>query len=126
MKYWLLLITAIPFWACNAPDQNTASLQRQIDSLQARINKAYKPGFGEFMSGIQVHHNKLWFAGINQNWALADFEINEIKESLDDIRTYCTDRPETKSIGMIDAPLQNIANAIQQKMTPGLKVLLRF
>ncbi|MBN8720755.1 MAG: hypothetical protein J0H85_14995 [Sediminibacterium magnilacihabitans] len=90
-------------------------MQRQIDSLKAQINKTYKPGFGEFMSGIQVHHNKLWFTGVNQNWKLADFEINEIKESLDNIKMYCTDRPETKSIGMIDSSLQSVSNAIQQK-----------
>jgi len=51
---------------------------------------SYKPGFGEFMGGIQVHHEKLWFAGTNQNWKLAGFEIHEIKESMDDIRKYCT------------------------------------
>ncbi|WP_092723967.1 hypothetical protein [Hydrobacter penzbergensis] len=83
--------------------------------MQAQINKTYKPGFGEFMSGIQVHHNKLWFAGVNQNWKLADFEINEIKESMDNIKMYCTDRPETKFIGMIDSSLQSVSNAIQQK-----------
>ncbi|MBO9618463.1 MAG: hypothetical protein J7539_05445 [Niabella sp.] len=115
MKYLLYVIMGISFWACNAPSQNTALLQRQIDSLQAQLHKTYKPGLGEFMSGIQVHHNKLWFAGINRNWALADFEINEIKESLEDIKTYCADRPETKSIEMIGAPIQNVSTAIQQK-----------
>ncbi len=115
MKCILLLATIMLFWACNGAGSNTQSLQKQIDSLQAQINKTYKPGFGEFMSGIQVHHNKLWFAGINQNWKLADFEINEIKESLDDIKMYCTDRPETRSIGMIDSSLQSVSNAIQQK-----------
>jgi len=63
----------------------------------------------------KVHHEKLWFAGINQNWKLADFEINEIKESLEDIQTYCTDRPERKSLTMIDRPLDSISYAIQQK-----------
>ena len=115
MKCILLLTIVILLWACNSPNSNTQSLQRQIDSLTAQIKKTYKPGFGEFMSGIQVHHNKLWFAGINQNWKLADFEINEIKESLDNIKMYCTDRPETKSIGMIDSSLQSVSNAIQQK-----------
>ena len=35
------------------------------------------PGFEEFMSNIQAHHAKLWFAGQNHNWKLADFEIHE-------------------------------------------------
>lgn len=67
------------------------------------------------MSNIQVHHNKLWFAGQNENWELADFEINEINENLYDIKKYCKDRPETNSIGMIEKPLQDIMNAIQKK-----------
>ena len=101
--------------ACDNQQQTVRQLQSRIDSLQQQIDKSYKPGFGEFMSSIQVHHEKLWFAGINQNWKLADFEIGEIKESLEDIQTYCTDRPERKSLTMIDRPLDSISYAIQQK-----------
>jgi len=101
--------------ACDDQQQTVKQFQSRIDSLQQQIDKSYKPGFGEFMGSIQVHHEKLWFAGINQNWKLADFEIGEIKESLEDIQTYCTDRPERKSLTMIDRPLDSISYAIQQK-----------
>ena len=114
MKPVFIIILALSFFSCNRQKDNTQILQKRIDSLESKLNDTYKPGFGEFMSSIQVHHNKLWFAGINQNWKLADFEINEIKESLSDIKKYCIDRPETNSIGMIEQPLQNISNAIQQ------------
>jgi hypothetical protein len=67
------------------------------------------------MSEIQVHHAKLWFAAQNQNWPLANFEMNEIKEALSGIKKYCTDRPETKDIVMIDAPMDSISHAIEQK-----------
>ena len=115
MKYLMVLTTLFFLAACSQQGNNTQQLQAQIDSLQYKLDNSYKPGFGEFMSSVQVHHNKLWFAGTNNNWKLADFEINEIKESLDDIKKYCTDRTETNSIGMIDQPLQNVSNAIQQK-----------
>ncbi len=110
---WIVLIPI--FYSCNTSPNNNEVLNKQIDSLQTKIANTYKPGFGEFMSEIQVHHEKLWFAGENQNWQLADFEINEIKESLADIREYCTDRPETKDLQMIDAPIDSINIAIQQK-----------
>ena len=84
--------------ACSQPKENTRKLEAKIDSLQNRLDKAYRPGFGEFMSGIQVHHAKLWFAGQAQNWKLAEFEMKEINEALDGIKAYCTDRPETQSI----------------------------
>jgi hypothetical protein len=101
--------------ACNQQREKVEKMQVTIDSLQKRLNETYKPGLGEFMTSIQMHHAKLWFAGQNQNWALADFEIHEIIEALDDIRTYCSDRPEVKAIGMIQSPIDSVSNAIQQK-----------
>lgn len=110
---WLGLILVL--YSCeNSLDKNEV-LQKQVDSLQTKIANTYRPGFGEFMSEIQVHHEKLWFAGESENWQLADFEINEIKESLADIREYCTDRPESKDLKMIDAPIDSMSVAIQQK-----------
>ena len=115
MKQIFLSILSFALFACKQQKDNTQILQTRIDSLESKLADTYKPGFGEFMSSIQVHHNKLWFAGQNQNWKLADFEINEIKESLDGIKKYCSDRPETNSIGIIEEPLQNVTNAILQK-----------
>lgn len=116
MKY-LFFITAIVLMlsACNQSGKNEKVLQNQIDSLQSKSDKTYRPGFGEFMSSVQVHHNKLWFAGINQNWKLADFEVNEIQESLNGIKQYCTDRSETQYLPMIDPALDNIRKTIQQQ-----------
>jgi hypothetical protein len=88
--------------ACN--NRHTASLDKQIDSLKQQSNNGYKPGLGEFMSTIQMHHAKLWFAGINGNWQLADFEINEIKETKNDIQRFCAGRPETKSLNDFLSP----------------------
>jgi len=90
-------------------------MHAKIDSLQKQSSNAYRPGLGEFMLGIQLHHAKLWFAAQNQNWPLADFEVHEILESLDDIRQFCQDRPEVKAIGMIDPAIDSVKNAIQQK-----------
>ncbi len=67
------------------------------------------------MSNIQTHHAKLWFAGENQNWKLADFEINEIKENLEGIQKYCSERKETKSIGMINLAMDSLSNSILKK-----------
>jgi hypothetical protein len=67
------------------------------------------------MTAIQVHHAKLWFAGLNQNWELADFEVNEIKESIADINKYCTDRPEIQSLPMILPAFDSVSSAIKQQ-----------
>lgn len=101
--------------SCRQNSAEVKSLQSRIDSLEQKINDSYKPGFGEFMAGIQVHHAKLWFAGINENWDLADFEIHEIMESVDAIKKYETDRIESKSIPMIEPALDSVSAAIQNK-----------
>jgi len=44
----------------------------------------YTPGLGEFMAATQVRHAKLWFAGKNDNWPLAAWEVDEIREGLED------------------------------------------
>jgi hypothetical protein len=114
IKILLLFSTVLLISACNQSGDNH-QLQAKIDTLQAKLNDAYKPGLGEFMMSIQEHHAKLWFAGTNKNWKLADFEVHEIGETLDDIKKYCTDRYEVKSIGIIDPAINNINTAIQKK-----------
>jgi hypothetical protein len=111
----IIFLGSLTFVACTPQSENTSQLQAQITDLQKQLDQAYRPGLGEFMSSIQVHHNKLYFAGQNQNWKLADFEVQEIKESLEDISKYCTDRGESKSIAMIQPALDSISTAITQK-----------
>ncbi|MDE3235388.1 MAG: hypothetical protein KGO81_05480 [Bacteroidota bacterium] len=112
--FFSLLISMLA--GCGQQQANSTSKTEKADSSNASATiKPYAPGFGEFMSSIQVHHEKLWFAGINNNWQLADFEINEIKEALRGIEDYCTDRPERKSLTMIYPAIDSISSAIQQK-----------
>jgi hypothetical protein len=114
-KLYLAIFITICLTACTQPQNNTRNLQDQIDSLKEKLAETYKPGFGEFMSAIQVHHAKLWFAGINRNWKLADFEIHEIREIKDDVQKYETDRSESKLVVMLDPALDSVSYAIDQK-----------
>ena len=117
MKSPLLITLALSavliafFESCGTND--SAAMQAKIDSLSKQVNQSYRPGLGEFMMGIQVHHAKIWFAGKNQNWDLANFEVGEIKETLNDVKQYCTDRPEVKSLPIIYPALDSLANAIK-------------
>jgi len=116
MKNIFLLGLICTLFSCQPKvDDHSKELQNQIDNLKSELSETYKPGFGEFMGNIQVHHSKLWFAGKNENWELADFEINEIKEGLNDIEKYQSERTESKSIPMINPALDSVSNAIQQK-----------
>jgi hypothetical protein len=121
MKFIIPLVSLFLLAACGQPQPDSRALQVQIDSLRNKLDKSYKPGLGEFMSGIQVHHAKLWFAGQAGNWALSDFETKEIRETLDDIQAYCQDRPEIISIPMIMPPLDSLDAAIRNKSTGQFK-----
>jgi len=112
----ILLVSIVTFlFACNQHTSNLQLLQNRIDSLEKKLSDTYKPGLGEFMSGIQAHHSKLWFAGQNQNWKLADFEIHEIMEAIEDIQKYETERKESQMVGMINPAIDSVNNAIIQK-----------
>jgi hypothetical protein len=111
-RLYFIIFTAF-IYSCNGHETN--KLQAKVDSLEKVVNGIYRPGLGEFMTDIQLHHAKLWFAGINHNWGLADFELKEIGESLDAIQKYCTDRVEVKSIGMILPAIDSITHAIDMK-----------
>src|ERR1041385_1672442 len=54
----------------------------------AEPNEPFKPGLGEIMSLQQMRHIKLWLAVQANNWALADYELDELKEGFEDIGKY--------------------------------------
>jgi len=62
-------------------------------------------GFAEFMIFTQVRHGKLWFAGNARNWALADYQIDELKEGLEDAVKHFPSYKEIPVGQMIEATM---------------------
>ncbi len=56
-------------------------IQQQLDQL-----KQQAPGLGEYMTTIQLHAAKLWFAVGASNWDLALYELDEMSETMDGAR----------------------------------------
>jgi hypothetical protein len=77
-----LLLIASAGIAAEAPDTlaEIAALKKQLAELK---KNAYHPELGEQMLGLQIRHARLWYAGEAQNWLLAAFELQEIKEAFD-------------------------------------------
>jgi hypothetical protein len=85
------------------------------DSLEKRINLV-KPGLGELMLGVQIHHNKLWFAGKEGNWALAQYEHDEMLELFRQAEVADAERTEVKMLATAIYPhLDTLRNAILSK-----------
>ncbi|MGH8040901.1 MAG: hypothetical protein ACREPN_02530 [Rudaea sp.] len=57
-----------------------AALKQQIEQLR---KSAYHPELGQQMLELQIRHARLWFAGAAQNWNLAAFEVNELREAFE-------------------------------------------
>lgn len=80
---------------CNppgAPDSNAdiARLRAQVEALEARQkelskNTAPKAELGQQMLLLQLRHGRLWAAGRDQDWLLAQFQLAELNEALDDV-----------------------------------------
>jgi hypothetical protein len=66
--------------ASPSADAEIAALKKEIAELK---KSAYHPELGEQMLTLQIRHARLWFAGQAQNWTLAAFELQEIKEAFD-------------------------------------------
>lgn len=115
MKTTITFIILFIFINYSCTNSENKKLESRIDSLEKKLNDGYKPGFGEFMSSIQIHHAKLWFAGTNENWELADFEIHEISETVDAIEKYQPEREESKSVPVMKPALDSVSAAIKNK-----------
>ena len=71
-------------------EKQIAALRAQVDALQAaqaETAKAEPPKaeLGQQMLNLQIRHARLWSAGEDQNWLLAQFQLAELNEALDDV-----------------------------------------
>jgi hypothetical protein len=76
---------------------------------------SYSPGLGDYMLAMQTRHAKLWFAGINENWELAEFQLHEMEEIIEDIEKFKAEEEEVKLLPMIQAPLDSVDTAVEAK-----------
>ena len=83
-KFFFFLTTVLVLTSCNQNNfKESEVMKTEIASLRSEIEDS-RPGLGEIMSVIQQHHAKLYYAGREENWGLASYELDEIKEGLED------------------------------------------
>jgi hypothetical protein len=92
-----------------------------LTACRSQSAELYTPGLGEIMGYLQVRHAKLSFAGEKENWQLADYELDELQEGLDDITKFHPTHekvpmPTDKAVRQfMDQPLQQLRDTIAQK-----------
>lgn len=116
-KTIISILACCLFLSCSPPQNNSNStlLDSEIKILQEQIQKSYKPRLCNFMLSFQVHHEKLWHAGKNTNWKLAEFELQKLNENLEDVRTYLSELPEVNTISMLPPAIDSVNDAIRKK-----------
>lgn len=86
-------------------------------------SQGYIPGLGEIMTVTSTRHAKLALAGQAQNWALAEYELEELKEGFADAKKFHPSHKQVKNVGKLiaqtmDAPMRDLEKAIQAKNLP--------
>lgn len=124
MRLSLLIVFTMFIAGCRDNRATMKTLQSEINYLNAKNDslekeiKLVKPGLGDLMLMVQVHHNKLFFAGELGNWKLAQFEHDEMMEVLKQAEEIEKERSEVKLLkSMIYPQLDTIQLSITQKNT---------
>jgi hypothetical protein len=84
------------------------AVQESLKRVQADLATAKEPapGLGEYMTTIQLHAGKLWFAAKASNWKLAEYEIDELKETMEAAKALNAEKNGVKISGVLDSVLQ--------------------
>jgi hypothetical protein len=85
----------------------------------AESPKTYIPGLEHFMNLIQTEHAKLGYAGNARNWALAAYQLAEIKEIMSDVQDLVPTFKDLPLERMLDAviigPIAEVEKALDAK-----------
>ena len=116
----LLLLGACARPADPAVEQQIATLRAEIEALQAaqaQAQKAEPPKaeLGQQMLGLQIRHARLWAAGEGGDWLLAQFQLSELNEALDDV---VEQNPEHAALQP-----QRLADVLPMMMKPAVSKL---
>lgn len=97
------------FQAANERHSRTAAdLQASVKRAEAELvkRKEIAPGLGEYMTTIQLHTGKLWFAAKASNWELAAYELHELEETMETVTKLNVEKNGVKISNVMDAMLQ--------------------
>src|SRR6266576_559270 len=98
-----------------------AALQDSLKRTQADVasTKELAPGLGEYMTTIQLHAGKLWFAAKAANWELAQYELDELKETMEAAKALNAEKNGVKISNVLDSVLQTqvaqLAESVKRK-----------
>ncbi len=101
MKTFVLLAVSIIIVSCYPTEKS-------IEESKISDKNLYKPGLGELMLNIELHHNKIKLLAEKENWDYVNFEIKELKEIFETISKYHKNRKEIIHLQMIEPAIVSL------------------
>jgi hypothetical protein len=99
-------------------NSDSGALQESLKRVQAELAtaKELSPGLGEYMTTIQLHAAKLWFAAKASNWELAAYELHELEETMEAVTKLNVEKNGVKISNVMDAVLKTQINQLEESI----------
>jgi hypothetical protein len=85
----------------------------RLETQTAALKEA-APGLGEYMTTMQLHAGKLWFAAKASNWPLAAYELDEMKETMEAAQGLGAEKNGVKIAAVLDSVLKSQVAALEE------------
>ena len=95
-----------------ADDQKPANSQ---DQNPLNSQDRFVPRLNDMMVATQLRHFKLWYAGIVQNWALANYELSQIRNAIADTERLYANKGGSTMSAMMTPGTDDLEDAIKAK-----------
>ncbi|HET8563514.1 MAG TPA: hypothetical protein VFM35_06550 [Candidatus Binatia bacterium] len=118
---WLWILSSEVRTLKDQNDHGLAVCRDSFNGIKTELAavKESTPGLGEFMTTMQLHIGKLWFAGKASNWKLARYELDELKESMEAAESLHAVKNEVNVSNVLDSVVQTqiaeLAESIERK-----------
>jgi hypothetical protein len=109
----------------NGSALSTVQNSVQLAQADAKAAKELAPGLGEFMTTIQLHAGKLWFAAQAANWDLAKYELDELKETMEAAKGLNEEKNGVKISNVLDSVLQTQVAGLEKPWRAKAKAHLK-
>ncbi len=84
------------------------------DQKPANAQERYLPRLNDMMVAAQLRHFKLWYAGVEQNWPLANYELAQIRASIEDAKILYPDN-DASNMSTLTPVADELDSAIKAK-----------
>jgi cytochrome c553 len=85
------------------------------DQKPANAQERYLPRLNDMMVVTQLRHFKLWYAGTAQNWPLANYELEQIRASIEDVNNLYPNNKASNMSTMMTPVTHELDSAIKAK-----------